>query len=344
MKYSKDFTYEGKRYKVRADSVEELYEKKAQKLHELKTRSVILSPSTTVDQWARVAFDTYKKKVKDLPNIKGRYEKYVSPQIGHLPVSKVRSIQCQNILNECEGMSFSHVTKLRQELKFLFVTALDNKLILEDPTKRLTLPVHYKGKRRSITDNERKHLYAVYQNYQPFLLFIVMLETGCRPSEAMNLIGKDIDHENRLLHIRGTKTENSDRFVPIPDRLYKDIKATKPFEYICHHDRSSYRRLRERLQREMNLSMGAKTYRNALIPPLPLAEDFTPYCLRHTYCTDLCRAGIDVRTAQRLMGHANISITSDIYTHVDQNEILKAAEKIRDYYNATTTTGTTHDR
>ena len=87
--------------------------------------------------------------------------------------------------------------------------------------------------------------------------------------------------------------------------------------------------------------MGAKTYRNALVPPLPLAEDFTPYCLRHTYCTDLCKASVDVRTAMKLMGHANISITSDIYTHVDQSEILKAAQKIQAYQNATVTPGVT---
>ena len=337
MKYTKDFTFDGHRFKVRADSLDELYEKKAKKIEELKTRSRIYSPSTTVDQWADVAFDTYKSKVKDLENIKKRYSKYASPIIGHVQISKVRSIQCQAILNQCEGMSFSHLTKLRQELRFLFQTALDNKLIIEDPTGRLVLPEYEKGSRRSITDYERGHLYRVYAIHRPFILFIIMIETGCRPSEAMNLQGRDIDHERRLLHIRGTKTKNPDRYVPIPVHLYKDIKNTKPFDYICYHDRSSYRRLRERLYREMNLSMGCKTYRNKLIPPYPLAKDFTPYCLRHTYCTDLCKAGVDVRTAQRLMGHANISITSDIYTHVDQNDILKAAKKIQAYQNATTT-------
>lgn len=340
-KYSKDFTFEGHRYKVRGNSIEEVYERKAKKLQELQSKNRILSPSTTVDQWADMAFDTYKSKVKDLPNIKNRYRKYISPVIGHFQISKVRSIQCQSILNGCEGMSFSHLTKLRQEVKFLFSSALDNHLIAEDPTGRLVLPEYYKGARRSITDHERKHLYAVYANYRPFILFIVMLETGSRPSEAMNIIGKDIDHETHLLHIRGTKTVNSDRYVPIPDRLYDEIKDTPPFEYLCHHNRSSYRRLRERLYREMNLSMGAKTYRNELIPPLPLADDFTPYCLRHTYCTDLCKANIDIRTAQKLMGHANISITSNIYTHVDQGEILKAAQKLQEYKNATATPATT---
>ena len=40
--------------------------------------------------------------------------------------------------------------------------------------------------------------------------------------------------------------------------------------------------VREWSERAMNISMGCKTYRNALIPPYPLAADFVPYCLRHT--------------------------------------------------------------
>ena len=80
--------------------------------------------------------------------------------------------------------------------------------------------------------------------------------------------------------------------------------------------------------------MGCKVYRNALVPPMPLAEDFVPYDLRHTYCTDLARAGVDIRTAQKLMGHANISVTADIYTHVDTQDIVGAADQIDRYLNA----------
>lgn len=336
-KYTLDFRYEGTRYKVRADTKEELYQKKAEKLIELREQSRILTPSTTVDKWANTAYDTYKMHVKGLPEMKLRYNKYIHPAIGRIPISKVTSVQCQNILNGCSGMSYSHLDKLRQELKFIFVSALDNELIRKNPAARLKLPEYIKGSRRSITENEREHLYAVYEQYPPFLLFIIMLECGCRPSEAAGLLGRDINHEERLLHIRGTKTVNSDRYVPIPLRLYTKIKKTKPFEPISPnnagkpHTEESYKKLRNRLKRELNISMGCKTYRNALIPPYPLAEDFEPYCLRHTYCTDLCRAGVDVRTAQRLMGHANISITANIYTHVSKDQILDAGEKLEAY-------------
>ena len=335
--YSASFTYNGKRYYVKADTLEELYTKKANKKRDLRECAVVYDSAVPVDSWADIAFDTYKGDVKGLEDIKKRYRKYVSPHIGTHPIGTVRAVECQSILNMCSGMSYSHCEKLRQEIVFLFETAVDNQLIQFNPARKIKLPDCKKGQRRSITDNERKHLLAVYEKDPAYLLFIVILKCGCRPEEAVNLIGRDIDHENRLLHIRGTKTKNSDRYVPIPDELYATIKNAKPFEPVCvnregrKHSESSYNRLCAHLKRDMNIDMGCKVYRNQLIPPFPLADDFVPYCLRHTYCTDLCKAGVDVRTAQRLMGHANISITADIYTHIDVNDIIRAGDLIREY-------------
>lgn len=336
--YRSSFTYFGKRYEVYANSPEELYTKKALKLKDLKENVVIYDRRTSVDDWSKIAFNTYKSGLKGLNDSKARYNKYISPYIGSKPIGSIKAVECQTILNHCAGMSFSHCTKLKQELSFIFEKAVENQLIPFNPAKKLRLPDYTKGERRSITENERKHFMACFEADRAYLLFYIILKCGCRPEEAMNLIGRDIDHENRLLHVRGTKTKNSDRFVPIPDELYGLISGVKPFEPISpnrdgkKHSESSYVRLYEHLRRDMNISMGCKTYRNALIPPYPLADDFVPYCFRHTYCTDLCKAGIDVRTAQRLMGHANISVTADIYTHVDINDIQKAGELLNEYF------------
>lgn len=338
--YKRSFSYQGKRYWVYANTLEELYEKKALKKKQLKDDLIVYDKHTTVDRWADEAFDTYKSNVQGLKDIKNRYKKYVSPRIGRKSLVDVKAVECQNILNDCAGMSYSHLIKLKQELSFLFQTAVENRLISFSPAVRLSLPEYTRGSRRSITDHERRHLLVAYEKDPTYLLFIVILKCGCRPEEAINLIGRDINHDKRLLHIRGTKTKNSDRYVPIPPDLYEVIKRTKPFDPVCvnragnKHSESSYNRLCEHLKRDMNISMGCKVYRNALVPPLPLADDFVPYCLRHTYCTDLCKAKIDVRTAQRLMGHANISITADIYTHVDMDDIEEAGKKIEVYYAA----------
>ncbi len=57
----------------------------------------------------------------------------------------------------------------------------------------------------------------------------------------------------------------------------------------------------------------------------------TPHMLRHTYATTLYRAGVDLRTAQRLLGHSSIQMTADIYTHLDAEDALSAAGQIDQY-------------
>lgn len=52
-----------------------------------------------------------------------------------------------------------------------------------------------------------------------------------------------------------------------------------------------------------------------------------PHMLRHTFCTRCAEAGLDIKVLQMIMGHSDISITMNIYNHVDaarvQNEIKK---------------------
>lgn len=138
-----------------------------------------------------------------------------------------------------------------------------------------------------------------------------------------------------MLHIRGTKTAKSDRLVPIPDELYEIIKNTPKNEFIACRENGNpitddnRSKLWESFARALNISMGCKMYRNQLLPPFPLADDLVPYCLRHTYCTDLARKGIDIRIAQKLMGHADIKMTANIYTNFDQSDIVAAAKLLQ---------------
>lgn len=69
--------------------------------------------------------------------------------------------------------------------------------------------------------------------------------------------------------------------------------------------------------KELDLHMGAKE-ENGKIVCHAIAPDLTLYCLRHTFCTDLQRAGVAINVAKELMGHRSIAVTADIYTHRDQ--------------------------
>lgn len=53
----------------------------------------------------------------------------------------------------------------------------------------------------------------------------------------------------------------------------------------------------------------------------------TPHVLRHTFCTNMQQAGIDIKSLQYLMGHSNASVTLDVYTHTDYNVVKRAFDQ-----------------
>ena len=56
--------------------------------------------------------------------------------------------------------------------------------------------------------------------------------------------------------------------------------------------------------------------------------ELTPHQLRHAYATILYEAGIQVKDAQALLGHASAEITQEIYTHISENQQNKRATRV----------------
>ena len=55
---------------------------------------------------------------------------------------------------------------------------------------------------------------------------------------------------------------------------------------------------------------------------------YTDHVLRHTFCTNVQQAGLDVKSLQYLMGHSNASVTLDVYTHSSFESVERAFEQI----------------
>lgn len=80
----------------------------------------------------------------------------------------------------------------------------------------------------------------------------------------------------------------------------------------------------------LNLDMGAQMVRGAIDPETSVvADDLTPYCLRHTYATtDLQSADVPINVAKNLLGHQSITMTSHIYTHLSDEAFTNASLKV----------------
>ena len=106
--------------------------------------------------------------------------------------------------------------------------------------------------------------------------------------------------------------------------------------------------------RQVDLAMGAETTNHGHIydpndidgngvPKYPdkngnprnghkIAPDLVPHCLRHTFCTELQKAGVPINIAKVIMGHSSIEMTARIYTHTDNADIQAVGKQLDQYY------------
>lgn len=344
------YTWKGKRYEVRADTEQEAADKLAELKASLKRGEISLGGDSTVDAWFAEWMDLYKRPAgltkKSLAMYEEKYNGYIKPRIGRMKLKDVSDVHLQRILNDQEGMSFSHVSKLRLVMRAMFSRAHASHMIPWDPSLMLTLPATQRGTRRSLTDEERSHVLAVAEIHRAGLWIYLTLYAGLRPGEAAALQWQDVDFDLNELHIhkaiesgaggvKDPKTAAGHRDIPIHPDLLPRLKEAKggPFDPVITNTRGKaitedgLQRMWRSFIRELDIHMGAKLYRNKIVES-KVSPDLTAYCLRHTFCTDLQRAGVPINVAKELMGHSDITVTANIYTHKDQETLHANIQKL----------------
>lgn len=355
--YHKNFTYEGRRYHISAPTEKALMVKYGKMLQQLADGSLTINQNSTVARWAEIWLDTYKAgnmTPKSFLTYRQKLDGYILPAIGRMKMKDVREPHLQRILNDERGRSFSHVSKLRMVIRGMFARAYSAGIINRDPAANLELPRTTKGTHRSITPQERAAILTVANRgeHNGCLWVKLLLFCGLRPGEAAALQWRDVDLEKAILHVRRAKESGSHtiktpktgagiRDVPIPGSLLPDLRKAQRglLAPVLHqakdgnqpHTESSARAMWRSFKRLVDIEMGAKLYRNQVIQhgePDELWDTLTPYCLRHTYCTDLQNAGVPINVAKYLMGHSDISMTANIYTHTTEETVQQAADLI----------------
>ena len=193
-----------------------------------------------------------------------------------------------------------------------------------------------KGKRSAPTENDMKIIAANID--RPFGFFpFFLLFTGMRKSEALALQKADIDMVNRGISVtksltyNGTKTfvkcpktESSIRVVPIIPSLYTPLS-----DYLASVDGDVVFPFPGNRNREPGGYIDHMTY-------LKLWRNYcdetglklTAHQLRHGTATVMFEAGVDMYTAQRILGHSNIHTTLGIYTELRNGQMKKSLEML----------------
>lgn len=315
---------------VKAKSKSELIRKVTNAKNKIDA-GYIKESEMTLRQWVDLWLHTYKE-----PSVSASWyrelERRTRPLLevlGPKKLAKITTGDLRAYLNRYQGKSEKYIKTNYTLLRDIFKTAQLDERINKDPAAGLTMP---KGKeevrRRSLTQHETDIFMEAIEGSEIELLCKIMYYCGLRPGEALALTWQDIDLRSKTISVDkalkkdGTigapKTSAGKRKVPIPEDFASELK--KP-------PKSKDKRVVELAARTANTKWSELRDRMCELDPSLPKDELQLYMLRHTYCTNLEKAGVPINIAKVLMGHSSIQMTSRIYTHFD-DQTMELARKL----------------
>ena len=285
-------------------------------------------------------------------------EKFGSQQIKNVKISDAKLFLIK--LQQEDGKSYSAVHSIRGVLRPAFQMAVDDDIIMKNPFgfELASVVVNDSVRREAVSrDQMRKFLKFIHDDNiycKYYEVVYILFHTGLRISEFCGLTVRDIDLKNMKIKVdhqllrtsqmkymvTETKTEAGKRLLPITEDVAKmfqvlveDREAPKIEPIIDGHsgflfyDKEGMPLVAMHWQHRFNHMVNR--YNEIYRIQIP---NITPHVCRHTYCSNMAKAGMNPKTLQYLMGHSDISVTMNVYTHVnfdDAEEELKRMESFR---------------
>lgn len=254
-----------------------------------------------------------------------------------------------------DGRGYSTIHSIRGVVRPAFQMAVENDLLLKNPFEFQlnTVVVNDSVTREAITRQQERDFLEFVKNDKHFSKYyegiFVLFKTGLRISEFCGLTVDDIDFENNRIivdHqlqrtrdmkylIEPTKTGSGSRMVPMTPEVrecFKTIiakrKKRKREPIIGGKSRFLYLDKNGMpmvaLHWEKYFQHICEKYNSIYKVQMP---KITPHVCRHTFCSNMAKSGMNPKTLQYIMGHSDIGVTLNTYTHVGyedaQNEMLE---------------------
>ena len=283
---------------------------------------------------------TTRSNYKFVQNILAEHE-FGSRKIGDVKTSDAKLFL---IGLQADGRRYSTVKTVRGVLRPAFQMAVDDDILVKNPFgfELAGVVVNDTVTREAITKEQmRKFLKFcrddnIYCKY--YEAFYILFHTGMRISEFCGLTIKDIDLENNIINIdhqlqrlsdmtyliQSTKTNAGTRKLPITEDVaycFRAILEDRPtpkveqfvdgYSGFLYLDKDGLPEVA--LHWEHRFRHAVNRYNEIYRVQMP---KITPHICRHTYCSNMAKAGMNPKTLQYLMGHSDIGVTMNTYTHL----------------------------
>ena len=259
-------------------------------------------------------------------------------------------------MQQIDGRGYSSIHTIRGVLRPAFQMAVDDDLLVKNPFEFQlnTVVVNDSVTREAITRQQERDFLEFVKSDKHFCKYYdgiyILFKTGLRISEFVGLTKKNLDFENNRIivdHqlqrtrdmkyiIEDTKTESGERMVPMTPEVkeaFQRILANRKNPKIepmvdgysgflfldkngrpmvALHWEKYFQHIREKYNKIYRIQM----------------PEVTPHVCRHTFCSNMAKSGMNPKTLQYIMGHSDISVTLNTYTHLNYDDAEEEMQKI----------------
>ena len=255
-----------------------------------------------------------------------------------------------------DGRGYSSIHSIRGVVRPAFQMAVDDDLINKNPFEfqLATVVVNDSVTREAITRKQQREFLRFIKEDKHFCKYYdgiyILFNTGLRVSEFVGLTANDIefdkqrikiDHQlqrtrNMEYEILTPKTEKGERYVPMKEdvadcfrRIIQNRKHPKiepmidgysGFLFLDKNDMPMVA-----LHWEKYFQHIREKYNSIYRVQMPC---ITPHVCRHTFCSNMAKSGMNPKTLQYIMGHSDIGVTLNTYTHLQFEDALVEMKKV----------------
>ena len=261
-----------------------------------------------------------------------------------------------------DGRRYSTIKTVRGVLRPAFQMAVDDDVLRKNPFgfELATVVVNDSVTREAITRKQMRqflkfvHDDNVYCKY--YEVVYILFHTGMRISEFCGLTLKDLDMKKRIINIdhqlqrtsdmrlviESTKTNAGTRKLPMSEDVFQCFQAI-----IEDREAPRYERVVDgytgflftdkeglplvAMHWEHRFNHMVKRYNDIYRVQMP---NITPHVCRHTYCSNMAKSGMNPKTLQYLMGHSDIGVTLNTYTHLGLEDAVDELKRVEELENA----------
>jgi integrase len=316
-------------------------------LREIDTSTFVAPSRDTltafIEQWIETKVDIAARTKADYLHL---LQKHILPDLGGRKLDTIGSLEIQGVYASMVEQSLSPrtVRYTHTVLKQALDAAVQWDLLHKNPADYVNLPKNKRTK-RTILSPEQADLFleAASRDATLYPLWLVLLTAGLRPQEALALLWEDFSNPQIYVSKALAKDAHGGYTVGNPKRFKSARRITLPSttaEALEAHRRSQAAEI---------LSSGPEYVRSGLIfansvgshlDPSKLRKSFKRvlkraglpkmrlYDLRHTHASHLLLAGTNPKVVAERLGHADVSLTLNTYSHVLERVEEGAADTV----------------